>query len=149
MRYQDLGYMKEQGFSTSEMRRRETVGTTSTSIECAIGDFIDIYLYNHPQEFPLQARELNQTHYLVIVHTTQRLVQEHIEDLKEHSDGRDRRNWWSIGVQRVDRGIVVVDSNARLSSFYRHVDSASDALVVPAEILLLSLSSNVDGCPSS
>eukprot|EP00971_Amphidinium_carterae_P171547 3400901-Amphidinium_carterae.1 len=56
--------------------------TFYTIIKFAMGDFVNIYRDNHPQEFPLQTKQLNQTHYLVIVHTFQRLVREFIEDLK-------------------------------------------------------------------
>eukprot|EP00971_Amphidinium_carterae_P178174 3534200-Amphidinium_carterae.1 len=66
--------------------RRSTLGTTSTRESNLLS-----YLYNQPQDYPVQARQLDQTHYLVSVHTTTRLVQEFIDD---HKELQNRRADW-------------------------------------------------------
>eukprot|EP00971_Amphidinium_carterae_P231967 4603462-Amphidinium_carterae.3 len=53
-----------------------------TEIEYAVNDFINVYMYNHPTDFPEQGQQLHkQDYYLTVVHTTERLLTELTEDL--------------------------------------------------------------------
>eukprot|EP00971_Amphidinium_carterae_P303903 6038807-Amphidinium_carterae.2 len=56
--------------------------STWQELEYAVNDFLNIYLYNYPPEFPQAGQHLLQPHYLVVLHTTERLVAKLKEDLK-------------------------------------------------------------------
>eukprot|EP00971_Amphidinium_carterae_P070443 1393441-Amphidinium_carterae.1 len=46
-----------------------------TEVHYAITDYMNVYLYNIPTEFPLTAADfMEQDHYLVVVHTTEQLL---------------------------------------------------------------------------
>eukprot|EP00971_Amphidinium_carterae_P243485 4835185-Amphidinium_carterae.2 len=62
---------------------RHTWYNFHTRIEYAINDFLNIYLYNYPADYPQPGRQLQQTHYLVIIHTTTRLINTLKDELKQ------------------------------------------------------------------
>eukprot|EP00971_Amphidinium_carterae_P096961 1919468-Amphidinium_carterae.1 len=73
-------------------RTIDTHGTTSTRLEYAINDFLNIYLYNNPKEYAQAAQHLRQPHYLTVVHTTERLITERLSEPCKDLKSEQQRN---------------------------------------------------------
>eukprot|EP00971_Amphidinium_carterae_P087773 1736643-Amphidinium_carterae.1 len=61
-----------------------------TEVHYTITDYINVYLYNIPTEFPMTAADFTQQdHYLVVIHTTEaqlRSLKESLEMTAQRSD---------------------------------------------------------------
>eukprot|EP00971_Amphidinium_carterae_P013343 263053-Amphidinium_carterae.1 len=67
-----------------------------TEVHYAITDYINVYLYNIPTEFPLTAADFtDQDHYLVIVHTTEKLLKNLKTDLEIKTARTDMAGWFN------------------------------------------------------
>eukprot|EP00971_Amphidinium_carterae_P279023 5538977-Amphidinium_carterae.5 len=63
-------------------------------IQCAMNDFINLYLYNFPLNYKASAHQLTeQDFFLTVVHTTERLLEVLQQDLKE-TQGRGA-HWYT------------------------------------------------------
>eukprot|EP00971_Amphidinium_carterae_P088680 1754693-Amphidinium_carterae.1 len=67
-----------------------------TEVHYAINDYVNVYLYNIPTEFPQTAADFNdQDHYLVIVHTTEKLLKDLKTDLELKTGRTDMAGWFN------------------------------------------------------
>eukprot|EP00971_Amphidinium_carterae_P315255 6265800-Amphidinium_carterae.1 len=71
----------------------ETNGATSIHDWNAINDFLNIYLYNFPTEYPQAAPHLRQPQYLTVIHTTEWWINELSNDLTEQQ--QQRSGWYT------------------------------------------------------
>eukprot|EP00971_Amphidinium_carterae_P244832 4861108-Amphidinium_carterae.3 len=66
----------------------------------AINDFINLYLYNYPMDYPQQGLQLTrQNYYLTVVHTTERILtvlQEELRPTQGRNAHRYKRKTWDL-----------------------------------------------------
>eukprot|EP00971_Amphidinium_carterae_P250354 4970161-Amphidinium_carterae.1 len=61
-----------------------------TEVHYAITDYVNVYLYNIPTEYPQTAADFTQQdHYLVVVHTTENLLKNLKTDLETKTSRQD------------------------------------------------------------
>eukprot|EP00971_Amphidinium_carterae_P020528 404311-Amphidinium_carterae.1 len=67
-----------------------------TEVHYAITDYMNVYLYNIPTEFPITAADFTQQdHYLVIVHTTEDLLRNLKANLETTTQRTDMAGWYA------------------------------------------------------
>eukprot|EP00971_Amphidinium_carterae_P342991 6482513-Amphidinium_carterae.1 len=64
-------------------------------VQYAITDYINLYVYDHPEDFAQTATQFTQQHYyFVVVHTTDKLLEQMTNDMKIQTN-RDLCGWHS------------------------------------------------------
>eukprot|EP00971_Amphidinium_carterae_P244380 4852514-Amphidinium_carterae.2 len=68
-----------------------------TEVQYAINDYMNVYLYNYPENFSQPSIQFTrQNYYFTVVHTTDRLLDQLQDDLK----GTNRQTNWYTGKDR-------------------------------------------------
>eukprot|EP00971_Amphidinium_carterae_P081911 1620439-Amphidinium_carterae.1 len=69
---------------------RHTYYNFHREVHYAITDYMNIYMYNMPNDYPMTRADFTeQDHYFVVIHTTERLLIELKQDLETRTSRTD------------------------------------------------------------